>query len=228
MSQFYCYAFNFFVEFLAVFSYDELMTIFAMYGVNGTLDSSVIVRNKETNMDKLDLSGVRIYSNTKNDIMDAMDLIGQDVYMSDGEKFENYYIFRLIGVKVIENESYPFLGYDGYDRGGRGRESYKYFILEKDAKFKEEKEKELRPFKSSWEFTEVTGCNIGDVITIHRVDGGFDESCIVSGFKYLDTEPSKPSIVYVILGADKYTFEELLQYFKYRKDDEWYSFGIEE
>lgn len=38
-------------------------------------------------MNKLDLSNVRIYANTKADIIDAMDLIGEEVYMSDWDDF---------------------------------------------------------------------------------------------------------------------------------------------
>jgi hypothetical protein len=170
---------------------------------------------------KLDLSGVRVYTNAKCDIIAAIDLIGEEVYLSDDENFESYRKGHLLEVKYANDIIYPFLG--GYEVG-----SYKYFILAKDAKFIEEKPKKLRPFTSTYEFAQVTGCNIGDVITIRRIDRTFEESCVVNGYRYVDTGPSTPHCVYTTLGSDKYTFEELLQYFKYRKNDEWYPFGVEE
>lgn len=41
-------------------------------------------------MEKLDLSGVRIYSNTKDDARDAIDLIGEEVYLSDWVDFVEF------------------------------------------------------------------------------------------------------------------------------------------
>lgn len=170
---------------------------------------------------KLDLENVRIYTNAKCDIVDALDLIGEGVYLSDDKNFESYRKGCLTEVKYANGVTYPFLG--GYELG-----AYKYFILVKDAKFIEGIPRKLRPFTSTYEFTQVTGCDIGDVITIRRVDGQFEESCIVNGYKLLDTGPSTPHRVYITLGVDTYTFEELLRIFEYREDDEWLPFGIEE
>ena len=168
------------------------------------------------------LSGVRIYSNTKDDIVAAMNLIGEEVYLSDDENFRSYREGHLLEVKYANGVTYPFLG--GYEIG-----SYRYFILAKDAKFIEETPKKLRPFTSTYEFTQVTGCDIGDVITIRRIDGTFEESCVVNGYRYCsNTDPSKPGIVYVTLGAFKYSLQELLLYFEYRKDGEFLPLGIEE
>ena len=163
------------------------------------------------------LSGVRIYSNTKDDIVAAMNLIGEEVYLSDDENFRSYREGHLLEVKYANGVTYPFLG--GYEIG-----SYRYFILAKDAKFIEKEPKKLRPFISVKEFTQITGCDIGDVITIRRIDGTFEESCIVNGYRY----PSKPGTVFITLGAFRYSLQELLLYFEYRKDDEWYPFGVEE
>ena len=77
---------------------------------------------------KLDLSGVRIYSNTKDDARDAIDLIGEEVYLSDDASFSSYNKGNLIEVSFSNEYSYLF-------QGGFGIEKYKYFILEKDAKF---------------------------------------------------------------------------------------------
>ena len=168
------------------------------------------------------LSGVRIYSNTKDDIVAAMNLIGEEVYLSDDENFRSYREGHLLEVKYTNGVTYPFLG--GYEIG-----SYRYFILAKDAKFIEKEPKKLRPFISVKEFTQITGCDIGDVITIRRIDGTFEESCIVNGYRYCsNTDPSKPGTVFITLGAFRYSLQELLLYFEYRKDDEWYPFGVEE
>lgn len=170
-------------------------------------------------MKKLDLSSVRIYTNTKDDIVDAIDLIGEEVFLSDWLDFRGYDKGNLLEVKYTHGVLYPFLG--GYEV-----RPYKYFILAKDAKSIEGIAQKLRPFTSTYEFTQVTGCDIGDVITIRRVDGQFEESCVVNGYRYcLDTEPGIP---YITLGADKYSFEELLRNFIYDEDGEWKPFGVEE
>ena len=173
-------------------------------------------------MKTLNLENVRIYTNAKCDIIDALDLIGEEVYLSDDVNFKSYKKGCLLEVKYANGVTYPFLG--GYEVG-----SYRYFILAKDAKFIEKRPKKLRPFTSTYEFTQVTGCDIGDVITIRRIDGKFEESCVVNGYRYcLDADPSKPGIVYVTLGADKYSLAELLLYFEYLEDGKWKPFGIED
>lgn len=175
-------------------------------------------------MKTLNLENVRIYSNTKDDILDAMDLIDEEVYMSNSSDFRSYREGHLLEVKYANGIAYPFSG--GYEVG-----SYKYFILAKDAKFVEERPKKLRPFTSTYEFTQATGCDIGDVITIRRLDGKFEESCVVNGYRYcLDADPSKPGVVYITLGAFRYSLQELFEYFEYYDNDnsKWKPFGIEE
>lgn len=178
-------------------------------------------------MKKLDLENVRIYSNTKDDIVDALDLIGQKVYMSDDEDFRRYSERELVGVcceKDPSSAKFPFKG----ENVREWTHWYSYFVVCKDAKFKEEEEKKLRPFKSTYEFTQETGCNIGDVITIRKLDKSFEESCIVNGFKLLDTGPSISHCVHIVLGSDEYSLEELLLCFEYCVNGDWHSFGIEE
>lgn len=171
-------------------------------------------------MDKpLDLNGVKVY--TKADVIDAMCLIGQDVYMSDDADFEDYYKYRLIGIQFEEDSSYAFIGDDDCQRI-----IYKYFILEKKAKFKEEKEKKLRPFKSIIEFGWETGCEeLGDKITIRSIHGKFDESCIFNGYRVLHDNSQTTMIV---LGGVAHTFQELKEGYLYSKAGEWHPFGIEE
>ena len=171
-------------------------------------------------MKTLNLENVKIYTNAKDDIVAAMDLIGEEVYLSDDENFRSYREGHLLEVKYANGVTYPFLG--GYEIG-----SYRYFILAKDAKFIEETPKKLRPFTSTYEFTQVTGCDIGDVITIRRIDGTFEESCVVNGYRYCYSS-SKPRTVYITLGAFRYSLQELLLYFEYRKDGEFLPLGIEE
>ena len=173
-------------------------------------------------MKTLNLENVKIYTNAKCDIVDAMNLIGEEVYLFDDVNFKPYKKGCLLEVKYANGVTYPFLG--GYEIG-----SYRYFILAKDAKFIEETPKKLRPFTSTYEFTQVTGCDIGDIITIRRIDGKFEESCVVNGYRYcLDADPSKPGVVYITLGAFRYSLQELLIYFEYREDDdEWRPFGVE-
>lgn len=171
-------------------------------------------------MDKpLDLKNVKIY--TKADVIDAMNLIGQNVYMSDNADFEEYYKYTLIGIQFEEDSSYTFIGSDDCQRI-----IYKYFILEKDAKFKEEKEKKLRPFKSIIEFGRETGCEeLGDKITIRSINGDFDEECIFNGYRIMH---NNDQTIIIILGGIFHTFQELKEGYLYSKAGEWHPFGIEE
>lgn len=170
-------------------------------------------------MDKpLDLNGLKVY--TKADVIDAMHLIGQDVYMSDDDDFKDYYKNRLIGIRVMEDVSFPFVGADECQSI-----IYKYFILAKDAKFKEEKEKKLRPFKSIIEFGWETGCKeLGDAITFKMINGKFDETSIFTGYRTL----WEKNQTIILLGGMGYTLEELKEDYLYFKDGEFHPFGIEE
>lgn len=82
----------------------------------------------------LDLENVRIYSKTKQDTIDALDLIGQEVFMSDDENFNDYATCRLTGVQYSEDDDFSFLGKDE-----NGIFSYLYFILIKDIKTNEDR-----------------------------------------------------------------------------------------
>lgn len=174
-------------------------------------------------MDKklLDLNGVKVY--TKADVIYAMNLIGQDVYMSDDADFEDYYTCRLKGIRFEEDSAFTFIGAD-YD--DCQTIIYKYFVLAKNAKFKEEKEKTLRPFKSIIEFGWETGCeDLGDKITIRSINENYDEECIFNGYRVMHDNDQK-TIIY--LGCMNYTFQELKDYYLYSKAGKWCPFGIEE
>ena len=171
---------------------------------------------------KLDLSGVRIYSNTKDDIIDAMDLIDEEVYMSNFSDFNTYDICNLagvVGIKYIECASYHFLA-EG-DEGGFHK--YRFFILAKDAKFKDEEKtyKIFRPYESIDEFCSETGCEkVGtDLITIRNKRR--KQKCVLLYTGYSEDA--------VHLGSYVLTFETLVKHYEfYNKCGEWHPFGIEE
>lgn len=176
---------------------------------------------------QLDLSGVRIYSNTKDDARDAMDLIGEEVYMSDDADFGSYFKGYLVEVKYANGITHPF-------RGGIEMliAQYKYLILAKDAKFKENKEEKerklrLRPFRDIGEFRHTLGCAVGDVITIRRIDKPSEVTCIFNGYRII-LEDNKADATNVFLGAMSYTFKELKDRYLYLSGGLWKLFGIEE
>ena len=85
-------------------------------------------------MKKLNLENVRIYSNTKDDILDAMNLIGEEVFLSNYEDFRQNIRDKLTGVICAGNDGRPFFH--------RVPPRYKYFVLAKDVlpeEFKETK-----------------------------------------------------------------------------------------
>lgn len=82
----------------------------------------------------LDLSSVRIFSNTKNDILNSMHLVGHQVYLSDYEDFKIYHKYELIGVNYVKDpilDLYPYIGKDGDKRC-----AHKFLILAEKLKIK--------------------------------------------------------------------------------------------
>lgn len=169
---------------------------------------------------KLDLKNTRIYSSTMGDILYALMPLCTEVYLSDDEDFNTFTKGKLIGVRYISDfaystyTEYPFIGSSVEDGG---LVISKYFILAKDAKFKE---KELRPFKSVQEFIKEIECEIGDVITFKRKDLDTEYTMIFNGYALV-----KGDALVVYLGAACYTLEELMDYLYY-KGGEWHPFGI--
>ena len=181
---------------------------------------------------KLDLKNTRIYSSTMGDILYALMHVGEEVYLSDDEDFNTFTKGKLIGVRYISDwaystyTEYPFVGSSVEDGG---LVISKYFILAKDAKFKEEKK--LRPFKTLDEFFDKFDFNIGDTVTIKRTncesEKEYGETILFIGFrfhKYMDYKESKNTAI--ILGSNSYTFEELMNNYLYYKDGKWHPFGI--
>lgn len=172
---------------------------------------------------QLDLSNTKVYSNTKEDIIKALTLIGEDVYMSDTDDFSEYDKGKLVGVRYASDDVYTDLIY--LCRNVHCVH-YKYIILCKDAKFKEEKK--LRPYKNISEFFDKFDFNIGDVITIKRIncEYEYEDTILFIGFRITGKENQK--YPYIFLGQLRYTFEDLMNNFLYYKDGRWHSFGIEE
>lgn len=172
---------------------------------------------------KLDLNGVRIYSNTTDDILDAMDLIDEEVYMSNSSDFNTYNICNLagvVGIKYIESDSCHFLAEEDE---GLGLRKYRFFILAKDAKFKDDEKtyKIFRPYKSIDEFCIETGCNkVGtDLLTIRNKRR--KQECVLLYTGYSEDA--------VHLGGYVLTFETLVKHYEfYNKCGEWKPFGVEE
>jgi hypothetical protein len=167
---------------------------------------------------KLDLSGVRIYSDTKRDILDALDLIGEEVYFSDWSDFRGYDKGYLLEVRYAHGILYPFLG-------GIEMNKYKYLILAKDAKFKDEKSyKIFRPYESIDEFCIETGCvKVGtDLLTIRNKRR--KQECVLLYTGYSEDA--------VHLGGYVLTFDCLLKHYEFYnkcgEDGEWHPFGVEE
>lgn len=177
---------------------------------------------------KLDLRNVRIYANTAKDIKDAINLIGEEVYLSDWADFNPHTKDKLISVICTEDVNCPFFR----KAGSQSKCGYRYFILAKDAKFVEEKK--LRPFESVEEFSKATGCKqVGDIITIKRkenITDNIEDSVYPTEHTLLFTGycTYQNEILDICLGHKSYTFEELKNDFLYFKDGKWCPFGVEE
>lgn len=170
------------------------------------------------NSPKLDLSTTRIFGECDKDIIEAMSLIGEAVYVSDDENFEYYQKLELAGAKKVKGAlcCYVALTDDG------NLFCYKYFILAKDVKFKGEKV--LRPFRDINEFSRATGRGIGDIVPFKRKDSATENNLLFSGYSLNRDE------VLLYLGQGCFTFKELCDDYLYYNANynEWEPFGIEE
>lgn len=164
----------------------------------------------------LDLENVKIY--TKDEAIEAIKLIGCTVYMSDDIDFKNYYEYTLSVVQFANPLFHPFVGVDstGFEQ------LYKYFILKKDAKFKEEKEKKYRFYKTIKEFPG----GIGSVLTYRSKSE--PSVHILTSIQSIATQDD--DIVFVCLGGLRFTPLTLFKDYEYlnAKGDEWKPFGVEE
>lgn len=166
---------------------------------------------------KLDLSGVRVYTNTKADVRDAIDSVGGRVYLSDDVTFESYKEAELAEVNYTNSTAYPFFG-------GNGEGCFKYIIRAEDVKFKkEEKEKILRPFKDVNEFRTTIGCAIGNVITYKKKNNDAEYTVLFNGYVRLND-----NVLGIYLGRRSYTLKELKDDYLYLRVNEWKPFGVEE
>lgn len=194
----------------------------------------------------LDLNGVKIYDD-ENNTAEALNLIGQFGYFSNSKDFDNYCESILAGVdcsykqiwepssefvvkvKVVQINPFPYLAMLANAQQAMSDDvnQYKYFVLKKDAKFKEE-ERKLRPYKNISEFLDKFDFDIGDTVTIKRIncENEYEETVLFIGFRIAEKENQKYQ--YVFLGQSRYTFEELMNNFLYYKVGEWHPFGIKE
>lgn len=171
----------------------------------------------------LDLSRVKIYSNTKEDAIKAISLIGEKVYMANDENFSDYTEGELLAVRYGKDSTiikYPFLC-------GIGRYShYMYIILCKDAKFKEETS--YRKLKSIDEFEFVTQnyFSMGDSVIIRNKKTLNESELVYCGYFVNDL-----SEVLICLGAFVFTLEELFKVYEFHINscfEEWHPFGVKE
>lgn len=166
---------------------------------------------------QLDLSNTKIY--TKEDVIEVIGLIGQKVYLSTFSDFNTYDICDLVGIKYIEDNLCPFIG---RAEGDKATYTYRYFILAKDAKFKDEEKayKIFRPYKNISEFCNETGCEeVGtDLITIRNKRR--KQECVLLYTGYSEDA--------VHLGGYVLTFETLVKHYEFYSEGKWLSLGIEE
>lgn len=157
----------------------------------------------------------------RDDLSQCVQLLGEKGYFSCKWNFEHYERGTLAEVMCsAKGYPHPFVReYDGE------LDCFKYFITEELVVFKEEpKEKKLRPFDSIQEFTDATGCKIGDKITITCVNLGYEDFCLFNGVRRnLETHTTS-----VMLGSSMYSFKELKDYYLFYKEGKWNPFGIEE
>ena len=178
-------------------------------------------------MKKININKSLIFGSKVEDVKNALEYLNQEGYFSNSKDFSEYKEAELDLVEVSNMNYFMFSPYkfmcDGF------RYSFSYFIPKSEVVFIEEepKKKELRQFKSTKEFFNVTGFKIGDIVQIKKFDNYcYEEKSIFSGVRfYIDEEFHRKDAIF---GASTYSFDELFKHFKYFKNGEWSRFGIEE
>ena len=177
----------------------------------------------KTNM-KIDVEKSMIYRfDSQEDLSQAVFELGEKGYFSDNEDFSNYSTGTLTRVLCwLEKVEFTFTY-----RNEKTTDSCRYFISEDHVVFKEEKKKTLRPFKSIDEFFEVTGFKIDDIVQVKNFAGcTFEETSLITGFRvYTDEEYHRMDVIF---GGSARPLSELFKHYKYYKNGEWLSFGVEE
>ena len=172
---------------------------------------------------KIDVEKSIIYRfDDRNDLSEAVLMLGENGYFSNDKNFSNYIFGTLSRVLCwLEKTKRTFVN--------RNEESaYSYFVPENKVVFKEEpKKKTLRPFKSIDEFFAETGFIIGEVVEIKKFSNyTYEEKSIFGGVRvYIDEEFHREDAIF---GASTHSFDELFKHFKYFKYGEWFPFGVEE
>ena len=170
-------------------------------------------------MKKIDVSKSLIFSRNLKDLKKSLDYLYQYGYFSNSEDFSEFKegTLDLVEASCVTFRTYGFM-HDGH------RHCFTFFIPKSKAVFvKEEKKKELRPFKSMKEFFDTTSFKIGDVVRIANYM--YEEKSIINGFRVFTEEINR---IEIIFGSDSRSLDELFKYFKYYKNGEWLRFGIEE
>lgn len=162
----------------------------------------------------LDLNEVKIYSKNRKDIIKAMDLLGEEFYLSEWVDFSSYVKDKLTRVIYAKDDSHPYwCSGENSDHWG-----YRYAVLAKDVKTKEEKN--LRPYKNIEEFFKETELELGMVIRFRKKDTGRECTVLLTGYTNFG----------ILLGAVSYEFRNLMDMLEYYDNDtkEWKPFGVEE
>ena len=178
-------------------------------------------------MKKINTSKSLVFGSKVEDVKNSLEYLDQEGYFSNSKDFSEYKEAELDIVRVSNFANFVFNPYTYISDGFRY--SFSYFIPKSKVVFVEEepKKKTLRPFKSIDEFFEVTGFWIGCVVKIKNFAGcTFEETTLITGFRYYtDNEFHR---MYVIFGECARPLSDLFMHYKYYKNGEWLSFGVEE
>lgn len=175
-------------------------------------------------MKKIDTTKSLIFGSKVEDVKNALEYLDREGYFSNSKDFSKYEDGTLDFVEVANFVFSPYAFTTDGDRN-----VFCYFIPKSKATFVEEepKKKTLRQFKSTEEFFNVTGFKVGDIVQIKRFSNLiYEETAVLTHIRlYLDEAYSRFEISF---GSNAYSFDELFNYYKYYKNDEWFRFGVEE
>ena len=174
-------------------------------------------------MKKIDVSKSLIFSRNAEDLKNSIDYLYQCGYFSNSEDFSEYQEGNLDGVHASNFMLRPY-----EIRCNGDNQFFSYFIPESKAAFKQEpKKKTLRAFKSTKEFFNTTGFNIGEVVHIKKFTKYiYEETSNLNGVRaYTDEEFNE---IHLIFGSSSHSLDELFKHFMYYKNGEWLRFGVEE
>jgi len=147
-----------------------------------------------------------------------------DVLYKNLNEWKKGILDKILDKSVEDTTIYPSYPFVKLKTQGDTVTNFRFFLPADKVKEVEEPKK-YRPFRTTEEFSNVTGKRIGSILKFKYVD---KDVCyytrMYTGFHFLEN-----GNIYIELGSEAYSLEQLYNYYEWLDEHgEWQPFGVEE